>query len=271
MSARLRYSAHIGYLFTELPLQARIEAARSAGFAAIEHPSPYSVPTEIMSALLREAGLPYVQFGLRSGNAALGEKGIAIFPDRRDEFRANLEEGLNYAEAIGVRMVHAMAGVLPKDARMPHHRDCYLENLVLAADEAEKRGIRIIIEAMSASAVPNYFLPTATSAREAIAQAGHRNLSLLLDMFHTVATGDDPIHAIHDNHDLIAHVHIADHPGRHEPGSGAMNYDEIQSALGDINYAGFIGCEYIPMSTTRKGLGWMDLLGRSSDGKIHKN
>lgn len=257
MSDTPRYSAHIGYLFNELPLEARIEAARAAGFAAIEHPAPYSVPAGDMAALLRDAGLPYVQFGLRSGDAARGEKGIAIFPDRRDEFRANLAEGLNYAEAIGVRMIHAMAGVLPEAERRPEHRACYLENLALAGEEADKRGIRIIVEAMSPAAVPDYFLPTATSAREAIIQADHPNLGLLLDVFHTVAAGDDPIRTIHDSRDLIAHVHIADHPGRHEPGSGTIDYNAVRSALSEIGYAGFIGCEYVPAGATADGLGWM--------------
>ncbi|MBB4003465.1 hydroxypyruvate isomerase family protein [Aurantimonas endophytica] len=252
-----RYSAHIGYLFNELPLESRIEAARAAGFAAVEHPAPYSVPAKTMAALLRDAGLPYVQFGLRSGNAARGEKGIAIFPDRRDEFRANLAEGLDYAEAIGVRMLHAMAGVLPEAERKPEHRACYLENLRLAAGEAEKRGIRIIVEAMSPAAVPDYFLPTAASAREAIAEAGHPNLGLLLDVFHTVAAGDDPITAIHASREMIAHVHIADHPGRHEPGSGTIDYDAVRSALAEIGYTGFIGCEYVPAGATADGLGWM--------------
>lgn len=257
MTDTSRYSAHIGYLFNEWPLEARIEAARAAGFSAIEHPAPYSVPAETMAALLREAGLPYVQFGLRSGDAARGEKGIAIFPDRRDEFRANLAEAFDYAEAIGVRMLHAMAGVLPEAERRPEHRACYLENLALAAEEAERRGIRIIVEAMSPGAVPDYFLPTAAAAREAIAEAGHANLGLLLDVFHTVAAGDDPITAIHASRDTIAHVHIADHPGRHEPGSGTIDFATVRSALADIGYAGFIGCEYVPAGATADGLGWL--------------
>ncbi|WP_405402130.1 hydroxypyruvate isomerase family protein [Paracoccus sp. Ld10] len=257
MSSFPRYSAHIGYLFADLPFEQRIAAARSAGFSAIEHPSPYAVPADELAVLLRAVALPYVQFGLRSGNAAHGEKGIAIFPDRRDEFRSNLFEGLGYAEATGVRMIHVMAGVLSAEQQKPEHRECYIDNLLLAADEGEKRGIRIIIEAMSSATVPNYFLPTAASAKDAIEQMGHRSLGLLLDIFHTVAAGDDPIATIHDCRQLIAHVHIADHPGRHEPGSGAINYDAVRSALGDIGYGGYIGCEYVPAGKTVEGLDWM--------------
>lgn len=252
-----RYSAHIGYLFNELPLLERPAAARAAGFAAIEHPTPYAVPAETMAARLRDVGLPYVQFGLRSGDATRGEKGIAIFPDRRDEFRANLREGLAYAEAIGVRMVHAMAGVLPEAARRPEHRACYVENLALAAGEAESRGIRIVVEAMSPGAVPDYYLSTAAAVQDAIAEAGYCNLGLLLDVFHTVAAGDDPVRAIRDGHDILAHVHIADFPGRHEPGSGTIDFGAIRSILDENGYNGFIGCEYVPERSTSDGLGWM--------------
>lgn len=262
MSPITRYSAHIGYLFTELPLDARIAAARSAGFSAIEHPSPYAISASDMAALLRKAELPYVQFGLRSGNPAQGEKGIAIFPDRRAEFRTYLLEGLTYADAIGVRMVHAMAGVLPPTDHKPEHRACYLENLGVAAAEADKRGIRIIVEAMSELAVPGYFLPTVASARQAIAEAGHHNLGLLLDVYHTVAAGDDPIAAIHDSRNVIAHIHIADHPGRHEPGIGTIDYDAVYKALGHIGYDGHIGCEYVPVGKTLEGLGWMTRKGQ---------
>jgi len=257
MTEPYRYSAHLGYLFTELPFEERFQAARDAGFAAVEYPSPYSVPADQMAEWLRRAGLSYVQFGLRSGDASRGEKGIAIFPDHREEFRANLLEGLNYAEAIGVKMVHAMAGVQPKEATLPEHRACYIENLAIAAQEAEKRGIRVIVEAMSPAAVPDYYLPTATSARDAITEAGHRNLSLLLDIFHTVSVGDDPIHTIHDSRDLIAHVHIADYPGRHEPGSGMIDYHAVRSTLSDVGYSGYLGCEYVPAANTARGLAWM--------------
>ncbi|WP_158555168.1 hydroxypyruvate isomerase family protein [Fulvimarina endophytica] len=257
MTESFAYSAHIGYLFTELPFEKRIRAARDAGFSAVEFPAPYGTPAPDMARLLADAELPYVQFGLRSGDASKGEKGIGLFPDRRAEFRANLAEALDYAETIGVKMLHAMAGVLPEGRRRPEHRACYIENLALAAEEAEKRGIRIIVEAMSPAAVPDYYLPTLAAAREAIDEAGHRNLGLLLDVFHTVSVGDDPVALINAEHGRIAHVHIADVPGRHEPGSGSIDFASVKAALRKNGYRSFIGCEYVPEHTTSEGLGWM--------------
>ena len=117
MSKLRGYSADLGYLFTDLAFRDRFRAARSYGFSAVEHPSPYHVPAAEMKGWLEEIGLPYVQFGLYSGNAEKGEKGFSIFPLRRSEFRESVEAGLEYAEKIGVSKVHAMAGVLPKALR----------------------------------------------------------------------------------------------------------------------------------------------------------
>lgn len=251
------FSAHLGYLFTELPFQDRLKAARDAGFSAVEYPAPYSIPAETMAKLLDEVGLPYVQFGLRYGDAARGEKGIAIFPERRIEFRTSVAEGLAYADKIGVRMVHAMAGILPISDRLPEHLDCYHENLRFAADEAAKHGISILVEAMSPAAVPDYFLSTAHEAVTAVRDMLHPNIRLLLDVFHTVCVNEDPLAIIGANADIISHIHIADTQGRHEPGSGTIDFTSIYATLRQLRYDGFIGCEYKPKRRTVEGLGWM--------------
>lgn len=251
------YSAHVGYLFTDKPLRERIAAAKLHGFSAVEYPSPYAIPAQEMAEWLKAEGLPYTQFGLYSGDAQRGEKGLAIFPERREEFRRSVEEGLSYAEAIGVRMVHAMAGVLPAERRSQAHWDCYVENLGYAAKEAGKRGITIIVEAMSSGAVPDYFIETPDRAATAIADAGGANAGLLLDVFHTANMGLDIVGQIRKHAALIAHVHIADYPGRHEPGSASLDFDTIRDTLADVGYRGWLGCEYVPAGRTEAGLGWL--------------
>jgi hydroxypyruvate isomerase len=251
------YSAHIGYLFTDKPMAERIASATRYGFKAIEHPAPYSVPATEMAGWLKSAGAQYVQLGLYSGDASKGEKGLGIFPDRRDDFRASVAEALDYAEAVGASMVHAMAGILPPAQRTQQHWDCYVENLAFAATEARPRGIKVIVEAMSQGAVPDYFIATPDQAARAIAEAGEENLGLLLDVFHTASAGLDVHQAIAEHAALLAHVHIADFPGRHEPGSGTLDFSAIELALKGANYDGFLGCEYSPIGSTEAGLGWL--------------
>lgn len=256
------YSAHLGYLFTELPFPERFRAAQEHGFVAVEHPSPYSTPAPQIAAWLAEIGLPYVQFGLFSGNAAKGEKGLAIFPDRRTEFRDSVIVGLDYAAKIGVNKVHAMAGILRKDLRKPWHRDCYVENLAWAADRAAERNMTILVEAMSSGAVPDYFIETPDEAAAAIAETSRDNIRLLLDVFHTVNSGIDPISQISKHAHLLGHVHIADHPGRHEPGTGKIDFVEVYHALEKAGYGGPLGCEYTPQGLTSEGLGWLTQVSR---------
>jgi hydroxypyruvate isomerase len=251
------YSAHIGYLFTDKPMAERVALATRYGFQAIEHPAPYAVPAEEMAESSRAAGAAYVQLGLYSGDASKGEKGLGIFPERHDEFRRSVTEALDYAEAVGASMVHAMAGILPPAQRTQRHWDCYVENLAFAATEARPRGIKVIVEAMSPGAVPDYFIATPDQAARAIAEAGEENLGLLLDVFHTLSVGLNVEDEIAKHAALLAHVHIADHPGRHEPGSATVDFDQVELALQKANYDGFLGCEYSPIASTEAGLGWL--------------
>ncbi|MGX6448618.1 hydroxypyruvate isomerase family protein [Patulibacter sp. S7RM1-6] len=251
------YSAHIGYLFTDRPMAERVAAAARAGFAAVEHPAPYAVPADELAGWLHAAGVRYVQLGLYSGDAAKGEKGLGIFPERRAEFRASVTQALDYAETVGTGMVHAMAGILPAAQRTQEHWDCYVENLAFAASEARERGITVIVEAMSAAAVPDYFVATPDEAARAIAEAGADNLGLLLDVFHTLSVGLDVEDVIATHAARLAHVHIADFPGRHEPGSATVDFDALERALRAAGYAGALGCEYTPAGTTEDGLGWL--------------
>ena len=260
------YSAHIGYLFTDKPMEERIAAAIRYGFKAIEHPAPYSVPATEMAGWLKSAGTRYVQLGLYSGDASKGEKGLGIFPDRRDEFRESVTEALDYAEAVGASMVHAMAGILPPAQRAQHHWDCYVENLAFAAKAARPRGIKVIVEAMSEGAVPDYFIATPDRAAHAIAAAGEANMGLLLDVFHTVSTGLDVQQEIAKHAALLAHVHIADFPGRHEPGSATLDFNQIELALQEANYDGVLGCEYTPAGSTEAGLAWLRRKTLASSG-----
>lgn len=252
------YSAHIGYLFTDKPMGDRIASAVRWGFKAVEHPAPYSVPATEMAGWLKSNGAQYVQLGLYSGDASKGEKGLGIFPDRRAEFRESVAQALDYAEAVGASMVHAMAGILPLAQRAQHHWDCYVENLAFAATEARSRGIKIIVEAMSETAVPEYFISTPDQANRAIVEAGEENIGLLLDIYHSANSGLNVEQEIAKHAELLAHVHIADFPGRHEPGSGTVDFDKVELALRKADYEGFLGCEYNPASSTEDGLGWLN-------------
>ena len=252
-----RLSGHCGFLFTELPLSERFAAAARAGFRAVEHPNLFAVPAREVAGWLERAGIPLVQTGFPAGDAAKGEKGLAALPDQLARYRASIEPTLDYAEELGCRMVHPMAGVRPPDVPRDVLWQTYLENLAFAADAAAQRGMTVIVEPIGPGSIANYVIVDPLLAVEAIRTIGRGNVKLLFDAYHCVCLGHDAAALIREHAGLIAHVQIADDPGRHEPGTGRIAFAPIFEALDEVGYAGLIGCEYHPATTTEAGLGWM--------------
>lgn len=252
-----RLSGHCGFLFTELPLPERFAAAARAGFRAVEHPNLFATPAREVKGWLECAGVPLVQTGFPAGDAARGEKGFAALPDRVDHYRSTIEPTLDYVEELGCRMVHPMAGVRPAGVAQDVLWATYLENLAFAADAAAKRGMTVIVEPIGPGSIANYVIDDPLLAVEAIRDIGRDNVKLLFDAYHCACLGHDPAALIRTHAALIAHVQIADDPGRHEPGTGTIAFDPIFSALEEVGYRGLVGCEYHPATTTEAGLGWM--------------
>ena len=254
---RPRLDAHIGYLFSERPLEERVAAAALAGFGGVEHSNPYDVPAARMAGLLRDAELSFVQLALPTGDPSLGGKGIAIFPEQRDGFRRSIETALTYAEHVGCGIVHPMAGIRPAGCEWGRLWDTYLENLACAANLAAAVDIVVVVEPIGSGSICNYFLADPFDALLAIETVAAPNLRLMVDVFHLANGAHDPIEFVRRHADKIGHVQIADHPGRHEPGTGLIDFPGLIQALSESGYAGFIGCEYIPCGATEAGLGWL--------------
>jgi hydroxypyruvate isomerase len=241
----LSFSAHLGYLFADLPLERRFAAARAAGFEAVEHPAPFAIAPADLRGLLDENGLRLVQ--ITSGLGKGAEKGIASLPGREAEFRDGFARALDYAEAVGCGFVHPMAG-LGGDAA------AYRANLDMAVRLAEGRGPRVLVEAISATAVPGYFMAHVEDLL-ALAQGFDGRIKLLIDSFHAKADGHDPAEAILAAGSLLGHVHIADFPGRHEPSTGVIDFTRVLAALDEIGFLGAIGFEYLPSGADH--LSWL--------------
>ena len=250
-----RLSAHIGYLFSELPLGKRIQAAARAGFTAIEHPQPFAIPPAEMRGELEAHDLIFTQIAAAVGDPSRGEKGLAALPSREADFRDAFDRSLDYALAVGCRLIHPMAGV-PPEGQAAAGRATYLRNLDHAIGKTASLPITVLIEPISHSAVPGYAMATIEDAVAAQDVFGPGNIRLLIDTFHASANGFDLLTWLPGNIDRIGHVHVADHPGRHEPGTGTIGFDDFLNALG-AGYDGAIGFEYIPAQSTMEGLGFL--------------
>ncbi len=251
-----RFSANLGFLWTELPLPEAIRAAARAGFAAVECHFPYAVdPSETLAALT-ETGLPML--GLNTIRGGTGDNGLAAIPGREDEARAAIAQAVDYAAAIGARNVHVMAGI----AEGPEAHATFVANLRHARALAEAADVPgILIEPLNRRDAPGYFLRTSGQARAIIEEIGDPGLRLMFDCYHTQVTEGDVTRRMTDLLPIIGHVQIAGAPSRAEPDEGELDYRHVLSALDALGWDAPVGAEYRPRTTTEAGLGWMATLG----------
>lgn len=253
----LRFCANLSMLFTELPFLDRFEAAAKAGFEGVEYLFPYDYdPTEIVDRL-KAHGLSQVLFNMPPGDWAAGDRGLAALPDRVPEFREGVAQAAHFARALGSRNVHCMAGIVPVEIDTAIARQTYLENLRFAAKEFSGIEANILVEPINTRDMPRYFLTHTQQAMDLIAEADASNIRLQYDCYHMQIMEGDLTPTIDRLLAAIAHIQIADTPGRHEPGTGEINYPFIFAHLERIGYAGWVGCEYRPRATTAESLGWL--------------
>jgi hydroxypyruvate isomerase len=252
-----RFAANLTMLFTEVPFLERFAAARRAGFVAVEFVSPYDHAPEAVAAAARDAGVEVVLFNLPPGDWGKGDRGMACDPGRVSEFREGVARGLAYAGALGCPRLHAMAGLRPQGAPEAALRATYLESLRFAGRALADRGLTLLVEGINTRDMPGYYLTTSRQAFELMDEAAVPNLYYQYDAYHMQIMEGDLAPTLERRLPRIAHVQIADTPGRHEPGTGEINYRFLFRHLDRIGYRGLVGCEYRPLGTTEEGLEWM--------------
>jgi hydroxypyruvate isomerase len=253
MPTPLKLCAHLGYQFGELPPMERFSAAARAGFEAVEWPALYQYPAEQLRAPIAQHRLTWVHVTLPTGNAAAGEKGLAALPGRQDEFAEGLRKAIEYALVLDARWIHPMSGVVP--AWTAEVRRTYVDNLRLTLTEARKHSLGVLVEVINPAEVAGYAMGSyelADAMFQEVASDG--TPSLLLDAYHGQMLTGDLIGLAKQWAGRIAHVQVADVPGRHEPGTGTLDFDAFFQQLVDGGYTGWVGCEYKPLTTTPDGL-----------------
>jgi hydroxypyruvate isomerase len=252
-----RFSANLGFLFTDKPFLDRFAAAASVGFRGVEYMSPYEHDPKDIARRLADHGLTQALFNLPAGDRAAGEHGLAILPGRQGEFRDGLERALDYAETLGCERLNCLAGIAPPDVGRDVLQSVFLENLSFAADVSERRGVKLLIEPINNRDMPGFYLNRTDEALRLIGCVKSDNLYLQADIYHMQIMEGDLARRLEAAAARIAHIQIADNPGRHEPGTGEINFPFLFSLIDRLGYRGWVGCEYRPKSTVEAGLGWM--------------
>jgi len=253
-----KFAANLTMLFNEVPFLERFERAARAGFTAVEFLFPYAYPSHELKALLQGNALSLVLHNLPPGDWDAGERGIAILPDRIDEFRAGVAKGIEYATVLGAPQLNCLAGKAPAGADDAVLRQTFVANLRFAAAALKEAGIKLLIEPINNYDIPGFWLNRTEKAISVIDEVGSDNLFLQYDVYHAQRFEGELAATMSKHLARIAHVQIADNPGRNEPGTGEINYHFVFAHLDRIGYTGSVGCEYRPATSTEAGLGWLE-------------
>jgi hydroxypyruvate isomerase len=260
----LRYSANLTMLYNEAPFLDRFAKAAAAGFGAVEFLSPFEAGVDAVKARVDDLGLKVALFNLHAGDAKAGDFGTLGNPAKRDHFRWSLETGLEAAHSLGCVRLHALFG-----KKVPGHAPeaqiaCALENLAWAAPQAAEAGVTLHVEALNPTDWPDYFVSTTADALQIVTGADHPAVRLQYDVYHAFMNGEDVVAAVDELFPHIGHIQIADVPGRHEPGTGEIDFPGLFAALEELGYPGYIGLEYRPSGESDASLAWLPREARSA-------
>ena len=258
-----RFAANLTMLYNEVPFLERFEKAARAGFGSVEFLFPYAWPAEVVAAKLQGNRLKLVLHNLPAGDWDAGERGIACLPDRVDEFRAGVERAIGYAKALGVAQLNCLAGKVPLGAGDALLRRTFVDNLKFAAAELKRADLKLLIEPINTFDIPGFFLNRTPQAIAILDEVGADNAYLQYDLYHAQRMEGELAATLAKHLPRIAHVQLADNPGRHEPGTGEIHYPFLFAELDRLGYTGWVGCEYKPATTTEAGLGWLESARRA--------
>ncbi len=249
----LKFSANLGFLWTELSLVDAIHAAHRAGFDAVECHWPYDTPAPDVAQALTETGLRLLSLNTTRGDTANGEMGLCTLPNRQSDVRRSIDQAVDYAAQVNAPFVHVMAGITTSsDAR-----STFIANLRYACEQAVKANLSILIEPLNTYDTPNYFLTTTTQAVSIIDAVGADNLRLMFDCYHVARMEGDILSAFKNVQPYIGHVQFADPPNRTAPSTEGLDFKPIFDTMVALGWHQPFGAEYKPNGPTEHSLEWM--------------
>lgn len=256
-----KFSANITMLFTEVPFEDRFKETGAAGFKFVEYLFPYDYEAGDLVDRLKSNGLTQVLFNLPAGDWAGGDRGIAGNPHRVDEFREGVDEALKYAKALDVDRINCLVGKEIEGVSLTEQWKTMVENIAYAADKLASDGRTLVIEPINTFDIPGFLLNTTQDALKIVNEVKAENLKIQYDVYHMQKMEGNLVATLESHLDHIGHIQIADNPGRHQPGTGEINYPFVLNALDRIGYQGYVGLEYVPDPDTTASLSWVKELG----------
>jgi len=242
----------------------RASAAKAAGFGGVEFWWPWEgmAPTDAEAdafvASIADAGVELVSLNFHTGDMAAGERGIVSHPSRVREFRENVAAAVEIAVRTGCTRLNAPYGLRVPGVDVAVQDAVAIENLAFAAQAAEKAGAAVLVEAINSVDIPGFPVDSSAKAMAVLAKTAAPNVGFLADLYHLAKMGEDVADVLSRYQESIAHVQVADPPGRGAPGTGTVDFEPLFRQLAGQGYGGWVGLEYVAGSSgSASSFGWL--------------
>ncbi|MEQ1546407.1 TIM barrel protein [Methyloglobulus sp.] len=256
-SKPLKFSANLSMLFSEFELIDRFQAAKACGFDAVEIQFPYSVHPEIMAGLLAEQQLKLVLFNVAAGDLLQGGEGLASVPEKKEQFEDAITQAVAYAHYVKPEAINILPGRCLDKRQKSRYLETFKENLLLAADTLAPLRIKAVFEAINTYDMPDFLVYSGKQMLSIVKQLKHPNLFMQYDIYHMHRMGENTADFIARHADKIGHIQFADCPGRGQPGTGEIDFQQFFSVIENSNYSGWCGAEYKPVEASCDSFGWL--------------
>ena len=252
----LRFTANLSLLFNETELIDRFQAASEQGFSAVEIQFPYTLPAKDIQTELTTNRLQLVLFNVDADDLLLGGEGLACVPEKRKRFRAAVAQTVAYAEILKPAVINVLPGRCLDKNGHEEYLLTFKENLVYALEAFSPLGIKTVFEAVNTYDMPGFLIHSGQQMLEILKQLNNPMLAMPYDIYHMTMMGENPAEFINQYGSNIGHIQFADSPGRGQPGSGTIDFEQLFNAIENSDYSGWLGAEYLPVGKTKDSFTW---------------
>lgn len=253
----LKFTANLSLLFTEVALIERFKAAKLAGFDAVEIQFPYQLSAAAIKNQLDEYGLKLVLFNVDAADLLQGGEGLACVPEQRDQFKQAVAQTADYAKLLKPEAINVLPGRCLDNSRLQHYLETFKENMKLAIEAFAPLGIKTVFEAINTRDMPGFIIHSSAQMLDILEALNRPELMMQYDIYHMQMMGEKPENFIRQHADKIGHIQFADCPGRGQPGTGRIDFEQMFAVIENSAYSGWVGAEYKPVGTTVESLGWL--------------
>jgi hydroxypyruvate isomerase len=254
----LQFAANLSLLFNELDLIDRFKAAKECGFHAVEIQFPYSLPaTDIKQALL-ENDLKLILFNVDADDLLQGGEGLASVPEKQSHFIEAIQQCRSYAEILKPEVINVLPGRCIHQERVGEYLTTFEHNLILALASFSPLGINTVFEAINTIDMPHSLIYSGQQMLDVVRHINHPMLLMQYDIYHMSMMNERLLPFLRQHSNKIGHIQCADAPGRGQPGTGRINFQQLFTALQQSNYTGWVGAEYHPIGHTQQSFQWME-------------